>query len=31
MDPTTAVEYGIIDEVLTGAQEEQPGEEKKEG
>jgi len=30
MDPTAAVEYGIIDEVLTGAQEEQPVEEKKE-
>ncbi|MBN1137905.1 MAG: ATP-dependent Clp protease proteolytic subunit [Anaerolineae bacterium] len=30
MDPAAAVEYGIIDEVLTGAQEEQPGEEKKE-
>jgi ATP-dependent Clp protease protease subunit len=31
MDPAAAVEYGIIDEVLTGAQEEQPAEEKKEG
>ena len=31
MDPAAAVEYGIIDEVLTGAQEEQPAEGKKEG
>ena len=32
MDPTTAVEYGIIDEVLTQERrEEKPAEEKKEG
>ncbi len=31
MDPNAAVEYGLIDEVLTGEQEEQSAEEKKEG
>src|SRR5512136_999146 len=31
MDPAAAVEYGIIDEVLTIADEKQPVEEKKEG
>lgn len=31
MDPNAAVEYGLIDEVLTGGQDEQPAEEKKEG
>jgi len=31
MDPTAAVEYGIIDEVLIGAKEEKLAEEKKEG
>jgi len=31
MDPTAAVEYGLIDEVLIGSQEGQPVEDKKEG
>ena len=31
MDPATAVEYGIIDEVIAIEQEEQPAEGKKEG
>lgn len=30
MDPIAAVEYGIIDEVLTGEEQGQPAEEKKE-